>query len=208
MKDEIVNCSCVHCDGCHFNFYFKEMQPVLAEHGLYRSLWSSWFPQFLCLSSSHIHFIRYPPCSAPGEGEAAVLSQAMRSELVLCAPGCCPKWVTWQHGPPWERKRNPLGYDCTCLRRPHADPWVWQQTSSSVSFPGGSDGKESTWNAGGLSSIPASGRSPGGGNCNPLQRSCLGNPMDRGAWWATVHGVAKEQTISWFLECLWGVNIF
>ena len=43
-------------------------------------------------------------------------------------------------------------------------------------------------------SIPGSGRSPGGGNGNPLQYSCLGNPMDRGAWWATVHGAAKSQT--------------
>ena len=44
------------------------------------------------------------------------------------------------------------------------------------------------------SSIPGSGRSPGERNGNPLQYSCLGNPMDRGAWQATVHGVAKSQT--------------
>ena len=43
-------------------------------------------------------------------------------------------------------------------------------------------------------SIPGSGRSPGGGNDNPLQYSCLENPMDRGAWWATVHGAAKSWT--------------
>ena len=43
-------------------------------------------------------------------------------------------------------------------------------------------------------SIPGSGRSPGGGNGNPLQCSCLENPMDRGAWWATVHGATKSQT--------------
>ena len=42
--------------------------------------------------------------------------------------------------------------------------------------------------------IPGSGRSPGGGNGNPLKYSCLGNPMDRGAWWAIVHSVAKSQT--------------
>ena len=46
-------------------------------------------------------------------------------------------------------------------------------------------------NTGDTCSIPGSGRSPGEGNDNPLQYSCLGNPMDRGAWWATVHGVAK-----------------
>ena len=45
---------------------------------------------------------------------------------------------------------------------------------------------------GDMSSVPELGRSPGGGNGNPLQYSCLENPMDRGAWWATVHGVAKS----------------
>ena len=43
-------------------------------------------------------------------------------------------------------------------------------------------------------SVPGSGRSPGGGHGNPLQYSCLENPMDRGAWWATVQGVVKSQT--------------
>ena len=60
--------------------------------------------------------------------------------------------------------------------------------------PRGSDGKVSTCNAGDRSSIPGLGRSPGEGNGNPLQDSCLGNPVDRGAWWATAHGVAKSQT--------------
>ena len=46
--------------------------------------------------------------------------------------------------------------------------------------------------AGDMDSITGSGRSPGGGNGNPLQYSCLGNPMDRGAWWATVHRVAES----------------
>ena len=63
-----------------------------------------------------------------------------------------------------------------------------------MGFLHGSDGKQSACNAGDLSSIPGSGRSPGGGNGNPLQHSCLENPMDRGAWQATVHGVAKSQT--------------
>ena len=43
-----------------------------------------------------------------------------------------------------------------------------------------------------MGSIPGSGRSPGEGNGNPFQHSCLGNPMDGGAWWATVHGIPKE----------------
>ena len=49
-------------------------------------------------------------------------------------------------------------------------------------------------NAGDVGLIPGSGRSAGEGNGNPLQYPCLGNPMDRGAWWATVHRVAKSQT--------------
>ena len=61
-------------------------------------------------------------------------------------------------------------------------------------FPGGSDGKASVYNVGDLGSIPGSGRSPGEGNGHPLQYYCLENPMDRGAWWATVHGVAKSRT--------------
>ena len=52
----------------------------------------------------------------------------------------------------------------------------------------------SAWNAGDPGSIPGSGRSPGEGNGNPLQYSCLENPMEGGAWQATVHGVAKSQT--------------
>ena len=61
-------------------------------------------------------------------------------------------------------------------------------------FPSGSDGKASACNVGDLGSIPGSGRSPGEGNGNPLQYSCLENSMDGGAWWATVHGVAKSWT--------------
>ena len=58
-------------------------------------------------------------------------------------------------------------------------------------FTGVSDGKASAHNAGDLGSIPGSGRSPGEGNGNPLWYSCLENPMDRGAWWATVHGFTE-----------------
>ena len=67
-----------------------------------------------------------------------------------------------------------------------------------LGFPGGASGKAPTCQcrldireAG---SIPGSGRSPGGGHGNPLQYACLENPMDRGAWWVTVHSVAQSQT--------------
>ena len=63
-------------------------------------------------------------------------------------------------------------------------------------FPGGSVVKNLPASAGDLGSIPGSGRSPGEGNGNPLQHSCLGNPTDRGAWLATVYGVAKESDMT------------
>ena len=59
------------------------------------------------------------------------------------------------------------------------------RAKSLTGFPGDSDGKESACNAGDLGSIPRLGRFPGGGHGNPLQYSCLENPMDRGAWWLT-----------------------
>ena len=61
-------------------------------------------------------------------------------------------------------------------------------------FPGGSDGKESTCNAGDLGSIPEVGRSLGGGHGNPLEYSHLENPMDRGDWRAAAHGITESQT--------------
>ena len=60
-----------------------------------------------------------------------------------------------------------------------------------MSFPSGSECKKFAYNAGDLGSFPGLGRSPGEGNGNPLKYSCLENPMDRGAWQATVHGVTK-----------------
>ena len=63
-----------------------------------------------------------------------------------------------------------------------------------MGFPCGSDGKTSAYNAGDLGSISGSGSSPGEGNGDPFQYSCLENSTDRGAWQATVHGFAESQT--------------
>ena len=71
-----------------------------------------------------------------------------------------------------------LNYVCAYL-------YIW-------GVPGGSVVKNPLANAGAMGSIPWSRRSPGEGNGNPFQYSCLENPMDRGDWWAIVHGVAKE----------------
>ena len=72
------------------------------------------------------------------------------------------------------------------------------QFNSSLSrysgFPGSSDTKEYGCHAGDLGLIPGSGRSPGEGNGYPVQNSCLENSMDKGAWWAIVHAIAKSQT--------------
>ena len=68
------------------------------------------------------------------------------------------------------------------------------QGDYNMGFPRGSEVKASARNAGDLGSNPGLGRSPRGGNGNPLQYSCLENPMDRGAWRATVYGIAKSWT--------------
>ena len=70
---------------------------------------------------------------------------------------------------------------------------IWR-TVVELGFPGGSESQEFACNARDLGSIPRLGRTPGEGNANSLQYSCLENPMDEGAWYATVHGVAKSRT--------------
>ena len=87
-------------------------------------------------------------------------------------------------------------------RRPRFNSWVgkipWKRerllTPIFLGLPGSLDSKESACNVGDLSLIPGSGKSPGGMHGNPLQYSCLENPMDRGAWRTIVHGVAKSWT--------------
>ena len=77
------------------------------------------------------------------------------------------------------------------------NPLTIRQLHSSlmlVGFPGGSDGNASAYNVEDLGSVPGLGKSPGEGNGNPLQYSCLKNPMDGGAWWATVHGIKESDT--------------
>ena len=71
---------------------------------------------------------------------------------------------------------------------------LYDTTMLLTSFPGSSDGEESTCSAGDLGSIPGSGRSLGEGNGKPLQYSCLENPTDGEAWQTTVHGVTNSPT--------------
>jgi len=94
------------------------------------------------------------------------------------------------------------GRICLQCRRSWFNYWAvkipWRRdmlpTAVLMGFLGGSDGKESTCNAGDLGSIPGLGRSPGGGHGNLLQYSCLENSNGKGAWKATVHGVTKSWT--------------
>ena len=125
-------------------------------------------------------------------------SQLLVAQLAKNLPAM---WGTWVRSPGWE---DPLAKG----KATHSNilawgiPWSVQPMGLQrvghdfyfQDFPGGSDGKASVYNVGDLGSIPGLGRSPGEGNGNPLQYSCLENSMDGGAWWATVHGVTKSQT--------------
>ena len=113
------------------------------------------------------------------------------------------------------RKNRPGGETEKCSTEDISSPCLscWPTCSvplllrSSFSFPGGSEVKASACSAGDLGSIPGSGRSPGEENGDPLQYSCLENPMDGGDWQATVHGVAKSRTqrsdFTFFLLCFY-----
>ena len=88
-----------------------------------------------------------------------------------------------------------VGAESNVQQREHI--WIFCDrhcTFSHEGLPFGSDSRESSCNTGDPSSMPGLGRSPGEGNGHPLQYSGLKNPMDRGAWWATVHGVTELDT--------------
>ena len=124
-------------------------------------------------------------------------------------PGCSagdPGSIPELGRSPGEGNGNPIQY--SCLENPK-DGGAWQATVHGVAksltrlsdftftfllagFPGGSISKESACNTRDLGVIPGSGSFLGEGNGNPIQYSCLGNPMDIGVWWATVYGVTKE----------------
>ena len=124
------------------------------------------------------------------------------TQLLIFLPLCGPLGVTSGHCElsfplNFQNKCNLLLVLCSYLQINDALFPFCMCPLPARGFPGGTNGKNSPANAGDVrdvGSIPGSGRSPGGGNGNPLQYSCLGNPMDKGAWWATVHGAAKSQT--------------
>ena len=98
--------------------------------------------------------------------------------------------ASWPRGGNWVSCFACRFFTIWATRKATIVPYYW-------GFPGGISAKESTYNARGYrdtSSTPGQRRSPGGGDGNPFQCSCLENSMDRGAWWAVVYGVAKSQT--------------
>ena len=172
--------------------------PPLCHHPLFPELWSShlstpgeekWIsPAISCPAAffipwgrSCLHWINQP-CSvfaAPGSFSYFILSdqiQILWWKLDLCK---------------FSFMLNCLPGTAFCQFLPDSSQWKSRQ----IYWPS----KESACNAGDLGSIPVLGRCPGGGNSNPLQYSCLENPMNRGVWWASVHGVAK----SWPWLCAW-----
>ena len=127
----------------------------------------------------------------------------MLRTLALCSPSehvfcgtlltlpcaCVNEWHT-----PCDASEEPCSAVPRWPHRAHSRNLLAVYTDLPMTFLGGSDGRASAYNARDLGSIPGLGRSPGEGNGNPLPYSCLENPMDGGAWWALVHGVAKSQT--------------
>ena len=125
------------------------------------------FIGFTNLSRNKWTYIFYFPVVSPGfPGSIAGKESTCNAET--------PQFSSWLRKIPCKRDRLPIAV--------------------LLGFPDGSDGKESAFNAGDLGLIPGLGRSPGGGHSNPFQYSCPENPMDRGGWRTTGHGVARSQT--------------
>ena len=127
------------------------------------------------------------PWDSPGKNTGVIAisysrgSSSPRDWTHVCYFSCLDKWV--------------LSHYCHLgLDRCSGVLGVLLLWRASMGFPGCSDGKESSCLSGNLGWIPGLGRSPREGNGNPFQDCCLGNPMDRGACWATVHWVTKSRT--------------
>ena len=159
------------------------------------------------LENSHLNSAKWmkdehcltPKCAAFTENTLEISVVSMRSFNDWFSH----YWFNPQVGKiPWRRERLPTSVFWPREFHRLYSPWGPKEFSDTteqlsltlLDFPGGSAGKESTCNAGDLGSIPGLGRSPGERKGNPLQYSCLGSPMDGGAWWATVQGVSKSWT--------------
>ena len=126
-----------------------------------------------------MHCCRPPSSTAGQRSRAQTHVQCLHQSLILQTP---------------DQRCRP---EAPCRRPPSRPDGGMLGASIRMGFPGGASDKNPPASAGDVrdaGSIPGSGRSPGGGHGNPLQGSCLENPVDGGAWWATVHSVAKSRT--------------
>jgi len=114
-----------------------------------------------------------------GSGRREALEKSLQNASISPLSPSLPVFFPLFH-PSFFQASFPLLHCLFIYPTSHLSPWL--------------SGKESARNAVDTSLIPGSGRSPGGGNGSPLQYACLENPMDRGAWWATVHGFTKSWT--------------
>ena len=180
----------------------------LSRTGVSTQLFDSW----ICSLNHRTNCLQI--CSQRMRGQSSrILSQPSNSSFVVLHTEIQCR-VYWNKGPqPYFKNCLKHLHSLYCLRvasslhmeprRAHAvhsrvTKWWkekphWLATKSKIfDFPGGSVGKNPSASSGDTGFIPGLGRSPGEGNGNPLQYSCLGNSMDREAWQATVHGIAKE----------------
>ena len=181
MKSWLLNYGC-KCEGLpspkHLSVHWKD--------------WWSWNSSTLATSREELTHWRRPWCwerLKAGEGDDRGWDGWMASPTHWI-------WVGVNSGSWWWTGRPGVLQSMGSQRVRHdwAAVLSWTEDGCTLGFPGGSDGKESACSAEEPGSIPGSGRSSGEGNSNPLQYCCLENSMDREAWWATVHGVAKSQT--------------
>ena len=146
-------------------------------------------PSYEFSPGTSLEIRRLQPLSWPETVRAPGCLVPFSSDRII--PAAVKAWSTDQQ---WHHQRT--CWKCR-LSGPTPDQLIQtrhlvRSPGDSATYPGGSDGKESACNAGDLGSIPGSGRSPGEGNGSPLQYCCLENPVDRGAWRATVHGVTES----------------
>ena len=139
-------------------------------------------------------------CNLPGSSVHKIFQATILDVLSFPTPGDLPNQWTKHSSLAFPAPVGGFFYHCVIWKpiNVHILAVIMQQNTMEVyrlkDFPGISAGKESACNSGDPGLISGSGRTPGEGNGNPLQYSCLKNPMDGGAWQATVYGVTKDQT--------------